>query len=756
MSDLKRNLGLVETIAISMGAMVGSGIFILPGVGYMTVGGPGVVLAFIISGLLTVPAALSAAELGTAIPEDGGSYLYVERGMGPLLGTIAGFGNWLMLNFKTALALVGGVPYFIYIFPNIQSMNLFGFEPIVIIAVFLSIIFTLINVFSTESAGKAQNIIVGLMLIAIILLFIGSLDNISSSSFKGIFNIGGGGFIATVSLVYISYAGVIKITSIAEEIKNPGKNIPLSIIISLTITTIIYAVITFIAVSSLDIVNLVENVPLSEGGLASDGSGAIIAIVAEKTIGQIGAFIVVLSAILALASTANSGILSASRYPFSMARDGIAPKKFKKISYNFGTPIYSILSTGLIVMILVIFFPISSAARFGGAFQIIVFMLVNACLIGFREGNVDYYKPEYTSPFYPYLQIFGIISGFILLLKIGVMALIGSLTITILSIIYYIVYVKDKVNSESAVKEGIRSNINKKLAQDSVNLISLNKTYKVTIVLRSNYNEKTKNNMINLAKAIDSNKNVNVDVLEVSKNLKTSLDEKHVNFSDKKPDWVKNNEFIDYTHIKAKNEEKAIVNFTTYNQSDYIIHKFYPSSSRFSVIRDDLEWILEHSPCDVLLTNSNEINNIENISVISEKGYHHPSKILIADSLGKYFDAEIKLIQLLEKSAPDTELNTIKKYHNNLIQSMESSASSKIIKTNNKINILEEHTSDSDFIIGELDISTLRKRILGRSSLELINKTNKPFVITYSEKYLEQDTLYRRLLVKYIFRGFKK
>lgn len=755
MSNLKRDLGLIETVAISMGAMVGSGIFILPGVAYMNVGGASVVLAFLVGGLLTVPAALSAAELGTAIPEDGGSYLYVERGMGPLLGTIAGFGNWLMLNFKTALALVGGVPYFIYILPSIQSMNLFGFEPIVIIAVFLSIVFTIINVVSTESAGKMQNIIVGLMLIAIILLFVGSLSEVSSSSFNGLLESSGGSFIATTALVFISYAGVIKITSVAEEIEDPGRNIPLSIIISLAITTFIYVAITFITISTLDIVHLVENVPISEGGLASDGSGAIIAIVAEETIGQIGALIVVISAILALASTANSGILSASRYPFSMARDGLAPDRFKKINYRFGTPIYSVLSTGLIVIILVMFFPIASAARFGGAFQILVFMLVNACLIGFREGSVDYYDPDYTVPFYPYLQIFGILSGFVLLSKIGLMALFGAVIITIISILYYMLYVRYNVNDESAVKEGLRENINKKLSQDSVNLLIQDRHYRIMIVLQENYNDKVRDNMISIAKSIGSNKNISVDIVEVKKDIRTSLDERHADLSKKNPDWI-DDDSLTYTEIKAQNKKEAIVDFATYNQSDFILHNYYPSTSRFSVIRSDLEWILEHSPCDVLLTKLDKIEELEKISVVSDKGFHNPSKVLIADSIGQFFDTKIDLLQVVGQNAPKTEIESIEEYHNNLVSSMNSDVESNIIQSKNKILALKDHTSESDLIISELDISTLRKRILGSASLEVVNSSDIPFILVYSEDYLDHSTLYRRLLMKYIFRGFNR
>lgn len=106
---LERDLGLPSVLAISIGAVVGSGIFILPALA-MKMAGPSVVLAYLLTGVLVLPAALSKAEMATAMPEAGGTYVYIERGMGPILGTIAGIGTWFSLSFKGALALVGERP----------------------------------------------------------------------------------------------------------------------------------------------------------------------------------------------------------------------------------------------------------------------------------------------------------------------------------------------------------------------------------------------------------------------------------------------------------------------------------------------------------------------------------------------------------------------------------------------------------------------------------------------------------------------
>ena len=106
MSMLKKDLGLVDVFAIAAGAMISSGLFVLPGIAFQKAG-PAMILSYVLAGLLVIPAMLSKAELATAMPKAGGSYFFVERSLGPLLGTVAGLLSWFSLALKAAFALVG-------------------------------------------------------------------------------------------------------------------------------------------------------------------------------------------------------------------------------------------------------------------------------------------------------------------------------------------------------------------------------------------------------------------------------------------------------------------------------------------------------------------------------------------------------------------------------------------------------------------------------------------------------------------------
>jgi len=397
-SGLKRDLGLAETTAIAVGAMVGSGIFILPGIAYVTAGSAAVI-AFLLAAVLVLPAALSASEMATAMPEDGGPYLFVERGMGPLMGTIAGVGTWMMLSLKSALALVGGVPYLVYVEPSLAELITF-------LAVGLALFFTVVNLVSAEGSGSSSSRSSACCCSRSRRLVVGGIPDIQADRTAGAFDVTSDGILAATAIVFISYAGVTKVPAVAEEVKNPGRNLPLAMVGALAIVAFLYAAVVYITVGVLDIPGAVE-----AGKLASDGEGAVIALVADQALGQIGVIAIVAAAILALASTANAGILAASRFPLAMARDGVFPSALERVSERFGTPANAVALTGLVLVLLVSFFPIQAVAAFGSAFQILVFILLNFALIGFREGAIDEYQPVFRAPLYPWLQLFGILGG---------------------------------------------------------------------------------------------------------------------------------------------------------------------------------------------------------------------------------------------------------------------------------------------------------------------------------------------------------
>ena len=319
MKKLERSLGLVPVIAISISSMLGSGIFVLPGIAVEQTC-PSVWMAYLLSALCVLPAAISKAELATAMPTSGGTYVYVERTFGPMAGTIAGLGLFLSLLLKSAFSLVGFGAY-LTVIADVSLKQ----------TAMISLIFiVLLNIFGI---GKISSLLIGIVTISILTLFglAGySLPDIDMNNMKPFFTGGIDGFLGATGIVFVSFAGVTKVAAIAEEIRKPEKNLPLGILVSLLIVTIIYCSVSFVMVSV-----------LGPGKLAGDLKP--IYHLAETVGGHNIALFTSFVAIMTMISMANAGILAASRFPFAMSRDRLLPSFLGKLQRIFLTPINSII-----------------------------------------------------------------------------------------------------------------------------------------------------------------------------------------------------------------------------------------------------------------------------------------------------------------------------------------------------------------------------------------------------------------------------
>ena len=764
--DLERSLGLPATIAISMGSMIGSGIFVLPGVAFKQANESNiVVLAFLLGGILTVPAALSAAELAAAIPESGGSYTYIERGMGPVVGTIAGVGNWMVLNFKTALALIGGLPYLVFLFPWIADFGLslgpVQFSAVVVLSVVLTVLFTVINVASSDGAGQAQNIIVVVMMGVLGLFILVSLPDVANSDPTSISeNAELGGFFTATSVVFVAYAGVIKVTSVAEEIKEPDRNIPLGIIISLTVTTFIYVAITYIAVDVVDISALIDgDTPISAGGLDDEGEGAIVAIAAKNIVGAPGAWLVVGAALLALASTANSGILSASRYPFAMARDGLANTEFGVVNPQTGTPVVSVLATGGAVVFMVVFLPIDQVAQFGAAFQIIVFMLVSGAVIGFREANPEEYSPSYLSPGYPYLQVFGVLSGVALLTQLDPIAFIGTVIITALAVVYYYAFARLQGTPEGTVKSGLREELADAAESRTRSLLNRKGEYSVLIALWEpggvDVADNKKDELLDIVSTLSSRDlDLRIDVVEFEQARKQSFDEDHPEINTDAPQWIERYDDVSYHRVTSRNVNEAIVEYATYNDFDTVAHAFTPAAGRTGIVDDDLRWVLENTPCDSMVLSGGSPKTVKKVTLLSGGPTYVPTKVFLADAVATAHTAHLEILHLAGENSPG-ERARAESYFEAIQEDLAAPTSFRVVETDDPTSEATRLSRDADIVLTELDISTVWRRIRPGPTVVAGLDSNRPAVFVYSDNLFKYQTIYKRILVRYVFRGLR-
>ena len=434
---LTKNLKLFDVYAISTGAMFSSGFFLLPGIAAAQTG-PSASMAYLLAGVMILPAMFCMAELSTAMPKAGGTYFFLDRTLGPMMGTIGGLGSWVAVVFKSAFALVGMGAY----------LALYVDVPITVLAVVLAIVFGIINVFGAKETTLLQRFLVTTLVVILAgfviqgLAVVGVAQALAPRS-DGVEFLSSGviGFIATIGLVFVSYAGLTKVASVAEEVENPDRNIPLGMTLSLITATLIYTLGMSVIATVLPPDELhVSLTPVADAG--------------RYTLGwmpyDLGVILIVVAAIAAFASTGNAGIMSASRYPFAMAKDELVPESLSRIG-RFGTPTRAIVITVFAMVAILLVLDVASVAKLASAFQLLLFGLISLCVIVMRESGIESYKPGFRSPFYPWMQIAGILISFWLIVEMGLLAIGFTGMLAIACGIWYQLYGSPRTRRAGAI-----------------------------------------------------------------------------------------------------------------------------------------------------------------------------------------------------------------------------------------------------------------------------------------------------------------
>jgi amino acid transporter len=411
-SELERTLGLPQALAIGTGTMVGAGIFVFPGLAAGEAG-PAAILSFMIGAMIALLVALPTSELATAMPESGGGYYFVSRGMGPVLGAMVGIGQWLGLVFAAAFYLMG---FGYYLVDIVQAAGISVHVPVKGMAFATAVGLTAISISGTENTGRLQNIIVG----GLLLLLIGFLGHggLDALGFFGRSRVpeefapyGYLPVLTTAALVFTSYLGFAQIATVAGEIKNPARNLPLSMVGSVGLVGLLYAATMFISTS------LIES-----GQLAELGETAIVG-VAREIAGVVGGVLILIGGVLATLSSANASILSSSRSIYALSRDDVFPAAVSRISRRYRTPHFALLMAGGPIAVLVLFGRVEVLAEVASMLHLFMYGLMCLALILLRRKNPGWYAPDFRCPAYPLLPILGAVASF------GLIAFMESLSI---------------------------------------------------------------------------------------------------------------------------------------------------------------------------------------------------------------------------------------------------------------------------------------------------------------------------------------
>jgi amino acid transporter len=270
-SALEKQLGLWDVYALAAGATLSSGFFLLPGLAAAGAGAA-MPLSYLLAGFILLPGLMSKVELATAMPKAGGIYYFLDRSMGPLVGTIGGFGTWISLVLKSAFALVGVGAYLHLFFPGLELGP---------IAAGFAVFFGVVNHFGAKKSSSFQVfLLIGVLILLAWFCGLGALRT-DFAEFGGFYDSGSTGIISTAGLVIVSYMGMTKVASVAEEVKDPERNLPLGMFLAFASIIVIYVVGTTVMIGVVG----VDTLALDGGDLTP------VATVAERLAGPWGALV---------------------------------------------------------------------------------------------------------------------------------------------------------------------------------------------------------------------------------------------------------------------------------------------------------------------------------------------------------------------------------------------------------------------------------------------------------------------------------
>ncbi len=420
----------LDLFVVATGTTISAGFFLLPGLAAQNAG-PAVIAAYFLAGLLVIPALLSKAELSTALPRAGGTYHFLDRSLGPIAGTIGGFGAWFALMLKSGFALIGFAAYFLLLIHNL------GYHlPMKLIVVILCVVLMILNIFGSRTSFRIQILVVAGVL-GVMVFFIGKgVPSIHPSAFIPVLPHGWPVFFSTIGLVFISYSGLTRIASMAVDTQDPERRIPQAMFAALGTVLLLYTLGVTVMVGVLRPEQLI--------GTLTPASDA-----ARVFSGQIGYYVVAAAALLACLACANATLFSASRYPFAMSRDRILPHSLHRIG-RFHTPSHAILVTGLIIIVFVTIFDVVEVAKLAGAFQLMLYAAVNFAVIVMRESGIEDYSPDFRCPLYPWVQIAGIFSTIAIILLMGTLEILVSMGIIAAGSLWYLLYAVHRVHRVGA------------------------------------------------------------------------------------------------------------------------------------------------------------------------------------------------------------------------------------------------------------------------------------------------------------------
>ena len=399
---LKKSVGALQLTAMGVGAIIGTGIFVVIGEGAKEAG-PAVIISFVLAAVACVFSALSYAELASTIPVSGSAYTYSYATLGELTAWIIGWD--LILEYGVSVAAIavgwgGNLNAFLdsafgFALPDAIATSPSDGGVFNLPAVFITLAIMFLLIRGTRESARANLIMVAIKLSVLVFFLVIAFANFGTKNFSDFAPQGRDGITAAAAIIFFAFIGFDAVSTGSEEAKNPRRDLPLAIIGSLAICTIFYVL---VAVGAIGIATP-DQLSGSDAPLAAaldEGAGISWA----AAVLSFGALVAITSVVLVI-------MYGQTRIFFAMCRDGLLPRNLAKVHPRYGTPARLTFGMGILIAVLAALVPLDEIVKLVNIGTLFAFVLVNIGVIVLRRTRPDMNRP-YRVPFSPFLPLLGI------------------------------------------------------------------------------------------------------------------------------------------------------------------------------------------------------------------------------------------------------------------------------------------------------------------------------------------------------------
>ena len=650
---LARVLGLSDATFIGIASLVGGGIFTVTGLG-LGYAGPSLILVIILNGIIALTTAIAYAELGSTFPGAGGGFAWVKKGLGDLVGYIFGWISWFAQAVACSLYALsfgfyfGSVLFFVVL--PIFGINISFFEGSFIQKIFsiaMIVLIGYVNYGGVSGTSRFGKIFVYFEILVLFLFGIFGLiaffkkpdmvANFLPFAPNGVF-----GIMTAMGLMYIGFEGSEIIVQSGEEIKNPNKNIPKAIFISLAVVVFLYFLTVFSVIGGSD-----------EGWqeMAKSGRGVLIKAAGYFMPGF--EWLIIIAGFFAALAALNSTIFSSSHVSFAMGRAGFLPKLLAKIHEKKHTPYIAIIISTIFVLIIVLFLPLKDIATIVDLLFILLFTQLHITLIALRKKLPDAKRP-FKMPFYPVPSLIAMTAYVFLVFQLFHVSPTGIFIVlfwTLAGIVIYYVYAKptaiEKVEKQVVFEEKIR--------------MSSKKKYRILLPISQDSNWR---DVLSLALIMAKEKDAELSILRIKQiNLSLPLQiseddlEKEKAFLDEVSNFCKDCQpNFEVMMLMARSISRTIIEVAKKEDPDLLILSWKGwAKTSGKVFGSDLDMVLRETKCDLVVARINDINDFKNILLPSNGGPHTKFSGEVALALAKKLDSRINVVYVSSKKEAEKE-----------------------------------------------------------------------------------------------------